>query len=202
MTAIIITVIFLALILGLNCIPLLIKTDFPKAKKVIVRMLVVSTIFFLTFSILEFYGYRLKGFYSFPVIGLTFIALTLIYFGLCKNTHKKVLTVFLLTPLLILCIFTLIFGQTLKEFDINDNTKIMVRTSGLLSCGELIYITKTKFGLFDKEVHYESSLCLRGIKQIKTVKIDDRKIEFLIYHNAEQDSENPYKYDVERQNGW
>lgn len=199
MTAILI---FLGLIIGLNCIPLLTKTNFPKAEKVIVKILVVTIILFLTFTILQFNGYRLKGQYTFMTIGLTFIGLTVTYFALFKNTKKKMLTVFLLTPLLVVSIFILVFGQVLKEFNINDNTKIIVTTGGLLSCGELIYITQTKFGLFDKEVHYESSLCLREIKKIETVKLDNRHAEFLIYHNGEMDSENPYKYDVERKNGW
>ena len=107
-----------------------------------------------------------------------------------------------MTPLLVVSIFTILFGQTLKEFKVNDNTKIIVTTGGLLSCGELIYITQTKFGIFDKEVHYESSLCLHEIEKIETVRIDDKHAVFLIYHNGEMDSENPYKYDVERKNSW
>jgi len=196
-------IIFLGLIVGLNCIPLLTKTNLPKTQKVIVRLLIATTILFLTVLILLFNGYRLKGQYTFLTISLTFIVLTIIYFTLFKNTTTKILaTIFLLTPLLVLSIYTLLFGRVLKEFDINNNTKIIVTTGGFLSCGELIYITQTKFGLFDKEVHYESSLCLRGIEKIETIKIDDKHAEFLIYHNKTMDSENPYKYDVERKNGW
>lgn len=195
-------IIFIGLIVGLNCVPLLTKTNFPKTQKVIVRLLVVTTILFLTVLIFAFNGYKLKGKYTFLIISLTFIGLTIIYFALFKNTGKKVITVFLLTPVLVVCIFTFIFGKILKEFKINDNLKIIVTTGGPLSCGELIYITRTKFGLFDQEVHYESSLCLRGIEKIETVKIDDKHAEFLIYHNGEYDSENPYKYDVERKNVW
>jgi ABC-2 type transport system permease protein len=110
--------------------------------------------------------------------------------------------VFLLTPLIVVSIFALIFGKVLKEFDINNETKIIVTTGGILSCGELIRITQTKFGIFDKEVHYESSLCLREINKIETIKLDEKHAEFLIYHNGEMDSENPYKYEVERKNGW
>jgi ABC-2 type transport system permease protein len=196
-------IIFIGLIVGLNCIPLLTKTNFPKTQKVNVRLLVVTTILFLTILIFAFNGYRLKGQYTFLTVSLTFMGLTIIYFSIFKNTITKILTtIFLLTPLLTISIFTLLFGQVLKEFDINDNTKIIVTTGGFLSCGELIYITQTKFGFFDKEVHYESSLCLRGIEKIETVKIDDKQAEFLIYHDKTMDSENPYKYDVERKNGW
>ena len=200
MTAIILII---GLIIGLNCIPLLTKTNFPKTEKVIGKLLVVATILFMTILIFAFNGYRLKGLYSFLTISLTFICLTITYFVLFKNTTVKILiTTFLLTPLLVVSVFMLLFGQVLKEFDINDNTKIIVTTGGFLSCGELIYITQTRFGLFDKEVHYESSLCLRGIEKIETVKIDDKHAEFFIYHDKTMDSENPYKYDVERKNGW
>ena len=199
MTAIII---FIGLIVGLNCIPLFTKKYFPKTEKVIVRILIASTILFLTFAIFEFNGYKLKGLYAFPTIGLTFIITTLLYFVLVKNTKKKILTVFILTPLIVLSIYTLLFARILKEFRVNDNTKIIVTSGGLLSCGEIISITQTKFGLFDKEVHYESSLCLQGIEKIETKKIDDKHAEFLIFHNGQYDSENPYKYDVERKNVW
>lgn len=166
-------------------------------------MLIVATILFLTFSIFAFNGYRLKGQYTFMVIGSTFIGLTIIYFTLFKTTKLKILTtIFILTPLLLVSVFSLLFGQVLKEFDINNNTKIIVTEGGFLSCGELIYITQTKFRLFNKEVHYEKNLCLRGIEKIETIKIDDRHAEFLIYHNEEMDSENPYKYNVERKNRW
>lgn len=196
-------IIFIGVIIGLNCIPLLTKTTFPKTENLIVKLLIATTILFLTILIFAFNGYRLKGQYSFLTISLTFIGLTTIYFALFKNTIAKILTTtFLLTPLLVVSIFMLLFGQVLKEFDINDNTKIIVTTGGFLSCGELIYISQTKFGLFDKEVHYESSLCLRGINKIETAKIDDKHAEFLIYHDKTMDSENPYKYDVERKNGW
>ena len=199
MTAIII---FIGLIVGLNCIRLFTKTNFPKTEKLIVRILIASTILFLTFAIFAFNGYKLKGLYTFPTVGLTFIITALLYFVLVKNTKKKILTVFILTPLIVFSSYTLLFGRILKEFRVNDNTKIIVTTGGFLSCGEIISITQTKFGLFDKEVHYESSLCLRGIEKIETAKIDDKHAEFLIFHNGEYDSENPYKYDVERKNVW
>ena len=165
-------------------------------------MLIASSILFVTFTFFIFNGYILKGVYTYSIIIWSFIISTIIYFILFKNSKKKVLTVFLLTPLIVVSIFALIFGKVLKEFDINNETKIIVTTGGILSCGELIRITQTKFGIFDKEVHYESSLCLREIKKIETIKLDEKHAEFLIYHNGEMDSENPYKYVVERKNGW
>ncbi len=198
----IVSIIFIGLIIGLNCVPLITKTNFPKTEKIILRILLVATILFLTFTIFEFNGYRLKGFYTFRIICITFVAMTMFYFALFKNTKKKIFTVILLTPLIILSIFSLLFGQVLKEFTVNNNTKITVTKGGLLSCGEIIRITQNKFGLFNKEVHYAGSLCLIGIEEIKTTKIDNKYVEFLIYHNGEYDSENPYKYVVERKNEW
>lgn len=196
-------IIFIGLIFGLNCIPLLTNKSFPKAEKIIIKLLVVTTILFLTFLVLKFSGYRLKGQYTFPIIIIAFIGLIIIYFALVKNTTLKILTtIFFLSPLLVVSLFALLVGQTKKEFEIDTNTKIIVSTGGFFSCGEIIFITQTKFGLFDKEVHYESSLCLRGIKTIETVKIDDKHAEFLIYHSGEMDSENPYNYEVERKNNW
>ena len=194
-------IVFIGLIVGLNCIPFLTKANFPRTKEVVIRLLFISTILWLTFTILQFCGYRLKGQYSFLAIGLTFIVLTLIYFTLFKNTKKKILTVFLLSPLLFVSIFTLLLGQVLKEFRIDESKKVVVTTGGLLSCGEVILITQSKFGLFDKEIHYESSLCLRGIEKIEILKFDNRHFEFIIYHNGEMDSENPYKYEVKIKNG-
>jgi cytochrome c oxidase subunit IV len=199
MTAIII---FLGLIIGLNCIPLLIRTTFPKAERTIKIILVASTILFLTFTIFAFNGYRLKGLYTFSTISWTFIVSTIAYFAIFKNTKKKLITVFLLTPLIVLSILTLLLGQLVYEKKIDETNKISVTTGGFLACGEIIHITQTRFGIFDKDVFHIDNLCLIGINKIETVKLDDKNAEFLIYHNGEYDSENPYKYDVERKNGW
>jgi ABC-2 type transport system permease protein len=199
MTAIII---FLGLLIGLNCIPLLIRTTFPKAERTIKIILVASTILFLTFTIFAFNGYRLKGLYTFSTISWTFIVSTIAYFAIFKNTKKKLITVFLLTPLIVLSILTLLLGQLVYENKIDETNKISVTTGGFLACGEIIHITQTRFGIFDKDVFHIDNLCLIGINKIETVKLDDKNAEFLIYHNGEYDSENPYKYDVERKNGW
>jgi len=199
MTAIII---FIGLIIGLNCIPLLTKTTFPKVEKVVVRTLITTTILFLTFGLLELYGYSLKGLYSFSTITWTFIVSTILFFALFKNTRRKILTAFLLTPLLVLSILTLILGQLVYERKLDENNRISVTTGGFLACGEIINITQTRFMIFDKQVFHIGDLCLLGINNIETIKLDDKNAEFLIYHNGKLDSENPYKYDVERKNGW
>src|SRR5688572_28308346 len=117
MTAIII---FIGLIVGLNCIPQLTKTRFPKVEKVILRILIVSTILYLTFTIFDFNGYKLKGHYTFQIRCLIFITSTILYFSLFKNTKKKILTAFLLTPLIVLSILTLLIGRVVNEFRIDD----------------------------------------------------------------------------------
>ncbi|MCB0744079.1 MAG: hypothetical protein KDC67_09255 [Ignavibacteriae bacterium] len=195
MTAIII---FIGLLIGLNCIPLLTKKTFPTVEKLIGRILIVTTILFLTFMLFEFNGYKLKGIYSFSIISWLFIVSTILFFALFKNTKKKILTVFLLTPLITLSILTLILGQVVYEQKIDETNKISVSTGGFLACGEIINITQTRFGIFDKKVFYIDNLCLIGINKIETIKLDDNHAEFLIYHNGKYDSENPYKYDLER----
>jgi hypothetical protein len=199
MTAIII---FIGLLIGLNCIPLLTKKTFPTVEKLIGRILIVTTILFLTFMVFEFNGYKLKGLYSFSIISWLFIVSTILFFALFKNTKKKMLTVFLLTPLIVLSILTLILGRFVYEQKIDKTNKISVSTGGFLACGEIINITQTRFGIFDKELFHIDNLCLIGINKIETIKLDDKHAEFLIYHNGKYDSENPYKYDVERKNVW
>ena len=199
MTAIII---FIGLLIGLNCIPLLTKTTFPKVEKVLSRILIATTILFLTIMIFDFNGYKLKGLYSFSIISWLFIVSTVLFFALYKNTKKKILTIFLLTPLIALSILTLMLGRVVYEQKIDENTKISVTTGGFLACGENISITQTRFVIFDKDVFYFENSCLIGIDKIETVKLDDKSAEFLIYHNGKYDSENPYKYDVERKNVW
>ena len=196
------TIIFIGLIIGLNCIPLLTRTNFPKAEKTIKIILVASTILFLTFTIFAFNGFRLKGLYTFSTISWTFIVSTIAFFAIFKNTKKKLMKVFLLTPLIVLSILTLLLGQLVYEKKIDEANKISVTTGGFLACGEIIHITQTRFGIFDKDVFHIDNLCLIGINKIETVKLDDKNAEFLIYHNGKMDSENPYKYDVERKNGW
>ena len=199
MTAIII---FIGLLIGLNCIPLLTKKTFPTVEKLIGRILIVTTISILTYMAFEFNGYKLKGLHSFSIISWLFIVSTILFFALFKNTKKKILTVFLLTPLITLSILTLILGQVVYEQKIDETNKISVSTGGFLACGEIINITQTRFGIFDKEVFHIDNLCLIGINKIETIKLDDKQAEFLIYHNGEMDSENPYEYKIENKNVW
>jgi hypothetical protein len=98
--------------------------------------------------------------------------------------------------------YPLVYGQVVYEQRIDENNKISVTTGGFLACGEIINITQTRLGIFDKEVFHIDNLCLIGINKIEIVKLDDKHAEFLIYHNGQYDSENPYKYELERKNVW
>lgn len=195
-------VIFILIVIGLNLIPHLTKWNFPKVEKEIYRILILTTVTFFVLTVLFFNGYKLKGLYSNSIIGIIFITTTITYFVLAKSTKRKLITVVILIPLILLSLFTLLFGRTIYESKIADGYKIQVTTGGIMSCGELIHLTETEFLIFDKEILYESSLCLREIKRIETVNFDEDSAEFLIYHNGEMDSENPYKYKIENKNVW
>jgi len=127
---------------------------------------------------------------------------TIIYFALVKNTTRKLITVVILIPLILLSLFTYLFGRTIYESKIADGYKIQVTTGGIMSCGELIQLTERKYLIFDKEIVYQSSLCLREIKRIETINFDQDSAVFLIYHNGEMDSENPYQYKIENKSMW
>ena len=195
-------VIFILIVIGLNLIPHLTKWNFPKVEKTIYRILILTTVTFFVLTVLSFNGYKLKGLYSNSIIGIIFITTAITYFVLAKSTKRKLIKVVILIPLILLSLFILLFGRTIYESKIADGYKIQVTTGGIMSCGELIHLTETEFLIFDKEILYESSLCLKEIKRIETVNFDDDSAEFLIYHNGEMDTENPYKYKIENKNVW
>lgn len=175
MTAILI---FIGLLIGLNCITLLTEKTFPTFEKLIGRILIITTILFLTFMFFKFNGYKLKGLYSFSIISWLFIVSTILFFALYKNTKKKILTVFLLTPLIALSILTLIVGRVVYEQKIDETKKISVSTGGFLACGEIINITQTRFGIFDKEVFHIDNLCLIGINKIEIKNLTTNTLNF------------------------
>ncbi len=193
---------FIVIVIGLNCIPQLTNTNFLNIEKTIFKLLVINTLTFLIFTVLLFYGYKLQGAYSNSVIGSAFILASLLFFSLVENTRKKIIIVLLLTPLILLSLFTFVFGRLIAEYKITDAHKIEVSTGGPLACGEIIEITETEFGIFDRRIHYEGSLCLREIKNIEMIKFNKDTAQFLIYHNGEMDSENPYHYTIDNKNVW
>jgi ABC-2 type transport system permease protein len=199
MTAILI---FIVIVIGFNLIPQLTRQKFPKTEKAVIQILTIISITFIILTVLMFNGFKLKGLYSNSIIGIIFILISLMYFALVKISRRKILIVILLIPMILVSLFTLIFGQKIAEYRINDTYRIDVTIGGFLACGENISLTKPAFVIFDKEIFHESSLCLRGIKKIEIVDFNEKRAEFLIYHSGEFDSENPYKYEIENKNVW
>ena len=195
-------IIFILIIIGFNLIPRLTKKRFPKTEKLIERLLIYITITFLILLALAFNGIKLKGIYSNLIVGLIFILASLLYFAINKNTTRKVISIVVLIPL-ILCSFYFQFCyENLGRYKVNDDADIVVSREGFLACGEIIRLTTSKFKIFDKELIYDSNECLRGIYKVETVKFNKKKAEFLIYHNGELDSENPFNYEIENKNVW
>ena len=199
----IVFVVFIAIIIGLNGIPFLIKRDFPKWEKKIIQILIFSLLLFVLFSILLFEDYRIKGTYTYTIIGVIFILTTLLYFATVKYTKKKLTIVLIMSPI-ILCsiLYLLILGKITAEFKLNETYKIEISSEGLLGCGDTFKITKSEFGIFEKTVFYNNSLCLSGIKKIEILKFNEKLAVFLIYHDGKMDSENPYRYEIESKNKW
>lgn len=193
----IVFLIFMAIIVGFNLIPLLTKKRFLKFERIITKLLILATVIFLVSLILLFYDFKIKGLYSNFIVGAIFILISLIYFSVIKNTKRKILTVLILTPLIFLSSYTLLFVQTNYEKRLTDNLMISTSIRGFLSCGEHIIISETKYGIFDKEIYHDGNLCLINIEQIEIKRFDKDSAIFLIYHDGEMDSENPYLYEIE-----
>lgn len=195
-------IILIGLIVGLNLIPALIKGDFPKSEKTIIKLLVVSSSFFVITMVLDFLGYRLKGLYSTSIIATVFLFSTVIFFAVFKNTTRKFSISLILIPILFLALLTLMFENGRKEVVVDDKTKIITSASGFFSCGETLQITQSSYGIFDKEVYKDDELCLSGIERVEIVSINDKLIDLFIYHDRVMNSENPYKCFVERNGNW
>jgi len=174
----------------------------PKTEKIIQLILVVSSMTFFILTVLLFNGYKLKGIYSNPIIEILFIATTTLYFALTRFSIRKGIVLVILIPFILLSLIRLRFNGTLYESTIAEGYKIQVTTGRLMSCGELIYLIEAKLLMFDKEIVYESSLCLREIEKIETIQFNQDSAAFLIYHDGEMNSENPFKYKIENKDLW
>ncbi|MBK7639613.1 MAG: hypothetical protein IPJ22_06095 [Bacteroidetes bacterium] len=157
---------------------------------------------FLTFAIFKYFDFIIKDLFTASIISWFFIVSTISFFVIFKNSMKKILLVLLLIPFIVFNIFSLNVDQPIFEQELDEINKITVTKDGFLECGEIIYISQSKLGIFDKKVFQFNNLCLKGINKIETVKFDEKHAEFLIYHDGEYDSENPYKFEVERKNKW
>lgn len=192
-----VSILFLLSIAALNLIPLWTKGKFQGAERTIIISVIITSAIVLAEAILSVDGYHLKGLYTNKITALAFAVATLLYFSLVRNTKTKVVSFLFLVPLLVVSFYNLLFMWTTYQKRITPGINIEVLTGGLLSCGELIRVTETRFGILDKEIHFETSLCLRGIERIETIRLANGSAEMLIYHDGEMDSENPYSWTIE-----
>lgn len=161
-----------------------------------------SALIYFALSVLHYYGFCLKGAYSEIVVSCFFVATVVFYYFLATNKKWKLMLLPVLGTLTVVALVAIGFGRKTYERKIDETHKIVVRSGGVLSCGELMYITESKYGIFDRELFYESSLCLRAIDSIDVVSFDHELVEFHIYHNAELHPENPYRYVVANSHIW
>ncbi|ARN71172.1 hypothetical protein BST91_05665 [Nonlabens tegetincola] len=194
--------IFCGILLGLNLIPELIRKEYPKIEKIIARIVLFATIIFLILILLSLVGIRLKGLYTDTIISLAFLISSFTYFATKKNTRNKIISIVILFPLILVGFYFQFFSQNLGTYKVNDELNIKISQEGFLACGEIIQLTKSRLLVFEKELIYDTNQCLRGINRIETIKFNKRRAEFLIYHNGEMDSENPYHYEIENTNLW
>ena len=195
-------IIFILVLLGLNLVPQIRKKKNEKLDRTVSKLTVAATVIFAIVNLFYFNELRLKGLYSIPIINSLFVLTVLIYFVFVTNSKAKLISIPILTIFILLGLTTTLFGRKTYENKIDETHKVIVTSGGLMACGQLIHITKTKFLIFDNEVLYESSLCLRDIKRIDIVRFDSELAEFKIHHNGEFDSENPYRYKIENKNVW
>lgn len=188
---------YLFTIIVLNFVPVFGQFNLPRLEKIVIRISNYSLIAYGISITLFFFDIKFIGIYTNTIIGLTFILSNLVFFGLIRNTGKKLLRVVILTLIFPISLYILFVSQPVSRFKINDSYTIEVLTGGFLSCGQIIDITENRYLIFEKIVLYESSLCLRDITKIETINFDGKHGEFLIYHNVKMDSENPYRYKTE-----
>jgi ABC-2 type transport system permease protein len=89
------------------------------------------------------------------------------------------------------------FEPPIAKFEINQNHNVEVRVGGFLACGESLVITKTQFGILDKQQYVGNNSCVTGIDKIETLEFKENNVVFLIYHDGKNEFENPYKYEAE-----
>jgi ABC-2 type transport system permease protein len=195
-------ILFILILIGINYIPELTSKRFLKTEKYIERIVTCATFIFLIMIILSFNGIKLKGMYSNLVIGFIFVTTSILYFAINKNTTRKVISIVVLIPFILLSIYLNLFNKNLGRYKVNDDINIVVSQEGFLACGEMIRLTKSKFIIFDEVLIQESNQCLRGIYKIETVEFNKKRAKFLIYHSEKFDSENPYSYEIGNINYW
>lgn len=192
-----IILLFLGILIGLNLIPQLFKKELPQTEKLIKRVVLLGALIFIGLITTSALGLRLKGSYTIQIITTLVLISVLAYFAVVKNSWHKFISVLLMIPLILLCLYFQIFIKHIDSFQVDENLKYTVHQEGFLGCGEVIRLTESKFLIFDKELIHIPNLCLLGIDKIETIEIKPNKIKLLIYHNGEMDSENPFYYEFE-----
>ena len=190
---------------------ILTKSDFPNLELVIKKISIYSLIGILICSVLLIFDFRLKGKYTTTIIGLTFLLSTILLFGLTKKNLTKVLSGILTIPMFVFGILSLIWEMPIVFFhliafpfqppfaksEINNNHNVEVRVGGFMACGESLVITKSQFGILDKQQYIGNNSCVTGITKIETLEFTENEVEFLIYHDGKTEFKNPYKYQPE-----
>jgi hypothetical protein len=188
---------FILLIIGLNLIQYLTKRRFPRIERIIKRILVISLIVLSIIVICDFNGYCLKGIYSLQVIGSSTLIFTILVFIFCQNTIKKFIDIFFLI-LIQFSFWFLFYNQTLGEFNLDENHIIIVKSPKMFTNGESLYITKTKYFIFNQVVFSDTDLGLSGIFKIDKIYNDALTSKILIFHDQKMDSWNPYEYTLNK----
>ena len=209
-------IVLMTIFSGISLVLIFKKYDFPKLEKVIRKISFYSLIGILICAVLLVFDFRLKGKYTTSIIGLTFLLSTILLFGLTKKNLTKIFSGILTIPIFVfgvLSLFseigfvffyliTLPFQSPMAKSEINENHNVEVRVGGFFACGESLVITKSQFGILDKQKYVGNNSCVTGIDKIETIEFKKNKVEFLIYHDGKTGFENPYKYQPEIKNVW
>ena len=201
---------------GISLVLIFKRYDFPKLEKTIRKISFYSLIGILICIVLLVFDFRLKGKYTTSIIGLIFLLSTILLFGLTKKNLTRILSGILTIPIFIFGIsslfseigfvffylITLPFQAPMAKSEINKNHNVEVRIGGFLACGESLVITKSQFGILDKQQYVGNNSCVTGIDKIETIEFEENNVEFLIYHDGKTEFENPYKYQPEIKNVW
>lgn len=209
-------IILITIFSGISLVLIFKKYDFPQLEKVISTISFYSLIGIFICVILLVFDFRLKGKYTTTIIGLTFLMSTILLFGLTEKSLTKrfsgiftipifvfgILSLFSEIGFVFFYLITLPFHPPMAKFDINENHNVEVRVGGFFACRESLVITKSQFGILDKQQYVGNNSCVTGIDKITTLEFKENNVEFLIYHDGKTEFENPYKYQPEIKNVW
>ena len=197
-----IILITLAIIIGINLIPYSAKRNLKKLNQSILKFLIPAVIAFLIVFGMSIVGFKLKGIYGYKILGTAVILGALMYLATCKGVKEKIISNLILIPILLIGIANVLLNNKTGTYKLSEELNIVTSEEGFLGCGETIRLTKPKFLFFDKELKYDSNQCLTGISDIELLRLDDKVVEMLIYHDGKNESENPYNYKIENENVW